>query len=52
MHVYVCRAYIRGWGRGMFEDKCVHINIVCFDVDCFSIEYEMYMPRAYFERAL
>ena len=34
-----------GWG-GVFDDKFVYINIVCCDVGCFYLGYEMYArPR-------
>ena len=41
-----------------WNDKFVYINIVCFDVGCFWLEYEMYAPRdllrayAFWDRAI
>ena len=29
--------YVCVYGRGMFADKSVYINIVCFDVGCFWV---------------
>ena len=28
----------------MFDDRFVHVNIVCFDVGCFYLQYEIYAP--------
>ena len=34
----------------MFDDKFVYVNIVYFDVSCFSLGYEMYMPMAHLRK--
>ena len=36
--------YGRG-GGGMFDDRFVYIEIMCFDVGCFYLEHEMYASR-------
>jgi len=29
-----------GWAVGMFDDKFVYVNIVCFDVSCFLLLFQ------------
>ena len=41
--------YLEGGGV-MFDDKFVYIDIVCFDVGCFYLEYEMYVPRVHLRK--
>ena len=44
-----CVCLYGGWGVGggvMFDDRFVSIEIMCFDVGCFYLKYEMYTPRA------
>ena len=39
-----------GAGGGMFDDRFVYIETMCFGVGCFYLEYEMYAPRAHLKK--
>ena len=47
----VCVSMGVGGGGVMFDDRFVSIEIMCFDVGCFYLEYEMYAPRAHLRKA-
>ena len=34
----------------MFGDKFAYVNIVCFVVSCFKLEYEVYVPRGHLRK--